>query len=130
MLICLNVLLIFMIGSLNIVSSLFIDEMYIVALALATNTMSGATFHPLVLMLMMSNWYFMVFLSRVSASNMSLQYVNSINCMVSFGAGVSRGGWLYGWPMTHSISSLSLAKQWHLWTPHVHGSSHGGIVFS
>ena len=65
MLICLNVLLIFMIGSLSIISSIiFIDGMCVVAFALAINTMSGATFHPLVMMLLMSGWYSMVFLSR------------------------------------------------------------------
>ena len=99
-------------------------------LAPATSTMSGATFHPLVMMLLMSGWYFMIFLSRVSVANLSLQYVNSINCMVISGVGVSGGGWLYGWPMMHSMSGLSLALQWHLWVPHVHGSSHVGTVFS
>jgi hypothetical protein len=51
------------------------------------------------------------FLSRVSATNLSLQYVNSINCMVSSGVGASGGGWLYGWPMMHSMSSLSAVLQ-------------------
>ena len=111
MLICLNVLLIFIIGSLSIVTSLFIDGMCVVALAHATNTMSGVTFHPLAMMLLMSNWYFVVFLSRVSLENLSLQYVNSINCMVTSSVGVYGGGWLYGWPMTHSMSGLSMAKQ-------------------
>jgi len=55
MLIFLNVLLIFMIGNLSIFSSLFIDGMCVVALAPATNTMSGATFHPLVMMLLMNS---------------------------------------------------------------------------
>ena len=72
MLICLNVLLIFIIGSLSIVSNLFIDGMCVVALAPMTNTMSGATFHPLVMMLLMSGWYFVVFLSSVYATNLSL----------------------------------------------------------
>ena len=44
--------------------------------------------------------------------------------------GVYDGGWLYGCPMTHSMSSLNLALQWHLWVPHVHGNSHAGTVFS
>ena len=34
----------------------------------------------------------MVFLSRVSIANLSLQNVNYINCMVSSGAGFSSGG--------------------------------------
>ena len=104
MLICLNVLLIFMIGSLSIVSSLFVDGMCDVALAPATNTISGATFHPLVMTLLMSGWYFVVFLLRVFVVNPSLQYLNSINYMVNSGSGVSGGGWLYSWPMTHSMS--------------------------
>jgi hypothetical protein len=28
--------------------------------------------------------------------------------MMSFGAGASSGGWLYGWPMMHNMSGLSL----------------------
>jgi hypothetical protein len=54
MLICLNVFLFFMVGSLNLVSSALIDGMYVVALAPAAITMSGATFQPLVLTLLMS----------------------------------------------------------------------------
>ena len=61
------------------------------ALAHTTNAMSGATFHPLVMMLLMSGWYFVVFLLSDSAANLSLQYVNSMNCIVSSSAGVS--GW-------------------------------------
>jgi hypothetical protein len=52
-------------GSLNIVSNFFIDGMCVVAFAHATNTMSGATFHTLEIMLSMSGWYFVVFLSRL-----------------------------------------------------------------
>ena len=52
-LICWNVFFSFIRGSLSIVSRFFIDEMCVVALAPATNTMSGATFHFLVIMLMM-----------------------------------------------------------------------------
>jgi hypothetical protein len=61
MLICLNILLIFMPKSLSIVTSLLVDGMYVVALAHATYTMSGATFHPLAMMLVISGWYFVVF---------------------------------------------------------------------
>ena len=109
MLICLNVLMIFMIGSLSIDSKLLIDGMCVMALALAAKTMSRASFHPLVLMSLMSGWYFVVFLLRAFVANRSLQYVNSINCIVSSGARVFGGGWLYGWPITHNISGLSLA---------------------
>ena len=64
MLICWNVYFIFMRGCLSVVSRFFIDGMCVVALAPATSTMSGATSHPLVMMLLMSGWYFVVILSR------------------------------------------------------------------
>jgi hypothetical protein len=96
MLICLNVSFIFVMRSLNDVSSFFIDGMCVVPLARATNSMSGATFQPFAVMLSMSGWYFVVFLSRVTAANLSLQYVNSMNCMVILGVGVSGGGGYMG----------------------------------
>jgi hypothetical protein len=92
MLICLNVFLIFVIGSVNVVSSFFIDGICVVPLAPATSTMSGVTSQPLVMMLFMSGWYFMIFLSRVLVANLSLQYVNSMNCMMILGVGVCGGG--------------------------------------
>ena len=46
MLICLNVFLIFVIGSVNVVYSFFIDGICVVLLAPATSTMSAATFKP------------------------------------------------------------------------------------
>lgn len=61
-LICLNILLILVMGSLRLVAKFFIVEKFLVALALATKTMSGATLHPLVMMLVRSSWYFIVFL--------------------------------------------------------------------
>ena len=54
MFICLNLFLIFAIGILSFVSKLFIDGICVVALAPTTRTISGATFHPLVVMLLMS----------------------------------------------------------------------------
>ena len=76
MLICLNVLQIWDIGSLSFVSSSFIEGMWVVALAPDASTMSGATFQPRAIILLMSGWYFVIFLSFVSAENLSLQYVN------------------------------------------------------
>jgi hypothetical protein len=115
MLICLYVSFIFVIlGSLSVDFSVFIDGIWVVPHAPATGTMSGATFQPFAMMLSMSGWYFAIFLSRVSAANLSLQYVNSMNCMVVPCVGVSGGARLYGWPMMHIMSGLSLALQWHL----------------
>ena len=42
-------------GRFNFVSKFLIDGMCVVALALATKTMSEVTFHPLVVMLLTSN---------------------------------------------------------------------------
>ena len=111
MLICWNVFLIFIKGSLSVVSKFFIDGMCVVVLAPATSTMTGATFHPIVRMLLMSGWYFVVFLSRVYAANMSLQYANSMNCMVILVEGASGGGWLYGCSRTHTMCGLKPTLQ-------------------
>ena len=92
MLIYLNVVLIFVIGTVNVVASYFIDGICVVPLALATSTMSGATFQPFVMMLFISGCYFVIFMSRVSVASLSLQYVNSMNRMVTSGVGVSWGG--------------------------------------
>lgn len=74
----------------------------------AIKTMSGATLHHFVLMLLMSNWYFVVLISRVFAANLLSEYVNSINYMVNSIVGAYGGGWLYGWPMTHNMSGLNI----------------------
>ena len=53
----------------------------------------------------------MIFRSFVSTDNMSLQYVNAMNCIVIVGVGGYGGGELYGWPSKHIMSGLSLALQ-------------------
>ena len=92
MFICLNVFLIFAIRSLSFVSRLLIEGIFVVALARVARTIIGAMFHPLVVMLLMSGGYFVVFLARVPVANLSLQYMNSINCIVSSCVGVSNRG--------------------------------------
>jgi hypothetical protein len=47
-------------GGFDCVSRFFIDGMCVVALAPATSTISGATFHPLVMMLLTSSWNFVI----------------------------------------------------------------------
>ena len=64
MLICWNVVFIFMIGSWSIVSRFFIDGICVVALAPAISIVNGATFQPLVVMLLMNGWYFVDFHPR------------------------------------------------------------------
>ena len=68
------------------------DGICVVPLASATNTTSEATFQPFVTILLVSGWYFMILLSRVSVAILLLQYMNSINCIVISGAGFSSGG--------------------------------------
>lgn len=78
--ISLKVFLMGFIGILTLVSRIFIEGMYVDALAPAVITISGSTIHPLFLMSLMRGWYFSIFLAVVSGENLSLQYVNSINC--------------------------------------------------
>ena len=126
----LKVFLMVGIGILNLSSSSFIDGMCVVALAPAVMTIRGSIFHPLATILSISGLYLLVLASSVSGENLSLQYVNSINCMVRLGS-ISVGGSLwYGKPLTHRMSGLNLELQWHLCVPHVQGSSQLGAVFS
>ena len=69
------------IGSLNLSSSSFIG-MCVVALAPAVITMSGSIFQPRAAMFSISGLYLLALASSVSNENLSLQYVNSMNCMV------------------------------------------------
>ena len=61
------------------------DGICVVALAPAVMTIRGSIFHPLAVMLSISGLYLLVLASSVSGENLSLQYVNSINCMVRLG---------------------------------------------
>ena len=126
----LKVFLMVGIGILNLSSSDFIDGMCVVALAPAVIMSRGSTFHPLATILSISGVYLLFFASIVSGENLSLQYVNSINCMVRLGF-MSEGGvcW-YGSPFTHRMSGLNRELQWHLCVPHVQGRSQFGTVFS
>lgn len=72
MLICLNAPLVFVKGSFSLVSKLSIDMMCVVALAGATETISGAIIHPLFVMLLTSGWCFAVFFLRVFVANLLL----------------------------------------------------------
>ena len=70
-------------GILNFSSKTFIEGICVVALALAIMTISGSTSHPLLVMLSISGWYFSIFLTIVLGENLSLQYVNSMNCILT-----------------------------------------------
>ena len=78
-LISMKVYLIVSFGILNFSSKIFIERVCVVALAPAVMTISGSTFHPLLVMLPISGWYFLVLRIIVSDENLSLQYGNSIN---------------------------------------------------
>ena len=71
------------IGSLNLSSSSFIDGMCAAALAPAVIIMSGSIFHPRATMFSISGLYLLALASSVSGENISLHYVNSMNCMVN-----------------------------------------------
>ena len=114
---------------LNFSFIIFIEEMCVDALANVVITISGSLFHPLLVMLSISGWYFSIFVIIVSQENLSLQYVNSMNCILRLLLGAIGGFDWYDSLLTYMMSGLNLALQWHLWCPHVQGSSHGGIVF-
>ena len=78
----LKVFLIVDIGILNLFSSDFMDGMCVVALAPAVITIRGSIFQPLSAILSINGLYLLYFVSSVSGENLSLQYVNSMNCMV------------------------------------------------
>ena len=90
----LKVFLMVVIGIWNFSSSDFIEGMCVVALAPAVMTIRGSTFHPRAVILAISGLYLLVLAWSVSGENLSLQYVNSINCIVRLGL-VSEGGSLW-----------------------------------
>jgi len=72
------------IGNLNLSSSIFIDGLCVAALAPAVIMMIGSIFHPLSVMFSIKGLYLLALASSVSGENLSLQYVNSMNCMVRY----------------------------------------------
>ena len=67
---------------LKLASMVFIEGMCLVALSLVVITISGCPFDPLLVTLFMSGWYFSIFVVIISCKNLSLQYVNSMNCIL------------------------------------------------
>ena len=126
----LKVFLMVGIGILKFFLRNFIDGMCVVALAPAVMIIRGSTFHPLATILAISGKYLLFFVSSVSCENLSLQYVNSINCMVRLGFMCVGGSCWYGRPLVQRISGLNLELQWHLCVPHVQGRSQLRTVFS
>ena len=104
-----NVCLMFTLGILNIPSIFFIEGMCVATLAPSVMTNSGSIFQPLLSMLFINGLYFYVFLILVSSGILSLQYVNSMNCIVRFTFGSAGGGDWYGSPFTHRRSGLNMA---------------------
>ena len=77
-------------------------------------TIRGFIFHSSKALLSMNEWYLLIFAHRVSSENLSLQYMNSTNCMVKFWSKYESGSLRYGNPLTHNMVGLNLALQWHL----------------
>ena len=71
------------IRSLNLSSRSFIEGMCVAAMAPVVITMSGPIFQPRPSMLSISGLYLLTLASSVAGENISLQYVNSMNCMVT-----------------------------------------------
>ena len=88
--------------------SIFNNGMCVVPLAPAVMTMSGVVCHPLLFMSFINGWYLSIFLCMESVGNLSLVYVNSINCIVVSGR-ILLGRLFCDKPLMHSISRLSLS---------------------
>ena len=130
MFISLKVFLIACSGTLNFVSRIFIDGICDVALAPAHITISGSIFQPLFIIFSINGWYFSIFAIIVSGKNLSLQYANSMNCIVRLLSGpIGSFAW-YGNPLTYKRFGLNLALQRHLWFLHVQVNNHGESIFS
>ena len=63
-----------------------------VALAHVMMTISGSTFQPPLITLFISNLYIYILWVIVSYGILSLQYVNSMNCIVMLSLGYVGGG--------------------------------------
>ena len=78
------------------------------------SVISGSTFQPLALILLINPRYLSIFSWILFEEYLSLLYGNSINCTMSMWLGSYGSSTLYGWFRMHSMSSLSLALHWHL----------------
>ena len=63
-------------------------------------------------MLLMSGWCLVVFLALVLSTNKSLQYVYSMNCMVSSSVGVTYAACYGGFEPSIVVASLGAACTW------------------
>ena len=119
-------------GSEKIRLSLDIVFLWVLPLAPTVSVISGSIFQPLALISLIKLEYLSVFLKNLSREYLSLQYVNSINCIVHVEVGPCGGSTLYGWFRMHKMSGLSLALHWHrcVWLIQLHGSSQFGTMFS
>ena len=68
-------------GISNFASMDFIEGMYVVALAPAIMIISGSTFHPIMVLLFISGWYFSIFVITISRENLSLQCIEANNIL-------------------------------------------------
>jgi hypothetical protein len=73
------------------------------------SVISGSTFQPLAFISLISPRYLSIFSWILFGEYLSLQYVNSMNCIVSMWLDSYGGSALYGWFRMHSMSGLSLA---------------------
>ena len=88
---------------------IFIEGMCVVALAPCVMTINGSIFHPLLIMLSISDWYFSILVAIVSGENLSLQSINSMNCISKFFSRATSGFDWYNNPLIHIKCGLNLA---------------------
>ena len=79
--------------------------------SLAIISISESTFHLLLMMLSIRDWYFFIFVVIISEENLSLQYVNSMKYILRMLSTTTRGFDWYGNPLKQIMSDLYLALQ-------------------
>ena len=82
--------------------------MCVVALVYVIMMISGSTFHSLLVILFISDWYFSIFVFIVSRENLPLRYLNSMNCILKLLSGAFEGFDYYCRTLMHMMYGLNL----------------------
>ncbi len=97
----------------------------IAPLAPAITISKGSMIHLWFSMSYISDANLISVLVMMFGKKLSLQYVNSMSCMIVVGFGCVGGSASRGWLITSNMFGCNFALQWHCCVVHVHGSSLG-----
>jgi hypothetical protein len=111
-------------------ASLLMECSCMAPLTPAVMVIRGFVCHPRFCMVLINGSYLLCLCVRAWSGNLSWQYVNSMNWIVSLEEGAIGVCVWFGAPIMHSMSGLSLGWHWHVVCVHVHWRSQSGIVCS